>query len=355
MGDPHPRSAPPGNLGAELLLGRQRLSARRLARGRSVSTLVFVVRRLAWSVPVVLAVVLVTFGLMHLAPGSPWNLGDQGASGVELSDASISHLRATYGLDEPWWRQLGVYLGNVAQFDFGESYRHSGREVSDLVLGGLGPTFILGGLALLVIVPVGIGLGVLAALRHNTYVDYVVTGMATFAASVPNFVVGILLIIGLSVGLNRATGGAVALPASGFGLDEHLVLPLVTLSLMPVAFVARLSRSSTLETLRQDHVRTAHAKGLARRTVLARHVIRNSLTAVVTTLGPVVTFLVTGTIVVESLFQISGLGGTFIEAIAARDYPVILGATIVYTAVVVVANLVVDIGYGLLDPRVKVR
>jgi oligopeptide transport system permease protein len=314
----------------------------------------FVIRRLFWLVPVLFAVVLVTFALMQVAPGSPWNLGEQEGGNVELSDSAVRHLNATYGLDRPWWEQLGVYLGNVMRFDLGESYRYTGQQVSDLILQSLGPTFVLGAVALLVIVPVGIGLGVLAALRHNTAVDYAVTGLATLAASVPNFVVGILLIIGLSVTLHRATGGALALPAAGFAIDEHLVLPVATLSLMPIAFIARLTRSSTLETLRQDHVRTAHAKGLHRRIVLKRHVVRNSLTSVVTTLGPLFTFLLTGTIVVESLFQISGLGGTFIEAVAARDYPVILGTTLVYTAVVVAANLLVDIAYAFLDPRVRV-
>ncbi len=311
-------------------------------------------RRLVWLVPVFLSVVVITFALMHLAPGSPWSRGEpQLGAGVELSEAAIRHLKAKYGHDRAWWEQLLLYLRNAVYFDFGESYRYPGRQVSTLIWHSLPQTFLLGVIAFAVIVPVGITLGVLAALRHNSAIDYSVTGLATFAASIPNFVVGILLIIALSVTLHRITDGTFFLPAAGFGLDQHLLLPVLTLSLMPVAFVARLTRSSTLETLRQDHVRTAEAKGLAFRAVLARHVMRNSLIPVVTTLGPMLTFLMSGTIVIETLFQIPGLGGTFVQAISHRDYPVILGATLVYTLMVVVANLAVDLVYVAIDPRVR--
>lgn len=313
----------------------------------------FVLRRLLWLVPVLFGVVLVTFALMHLAPGSPWDLGDDGANaGVELSEATLRHLDARYGLDEPWWEQFGLYLRSVARFDLGDSYRYPGRSVAELIGESMGPTFTLAALAVVFIVPVGMGLGILAALRHNSPVDWAVTGVATFAASVPNFVVGILLIVTLSVTLNRLTGGAFFLPAAGFGLDERLVLPLLTLSLFPIAFLARLMRSSALDALGHEHVRTARAKGLPPRLVVTRHVVKNSLVPVISTLGPMFTFLVSGTIVVEALFQIPGLGGTFVQAVITRDYPVILGAAIVFAVVVVVANLAVDVGYVLVDPRV---
>lgn len=321
-------------------------------RGRGL--VVFVLRRLAWLVPVLVAVIVVTFALMQAAPGSPWRLLDArgGEGGPQLSEEEVAHFRAKYGLDRPWWQQLGVYVGNAARLDLGQSYRHPGREVSGMLAAGLWPTAVLVGAAMAVILPVGVGLGVAAALRHRGALDYAVTGLATLAASVPNFVVGIVLILTLSVGLHNATDGDFALPAAGFGLDAHLVLPVITLSLMPLAFMARLARASTLEALAQDHVRTAHAKGLTRGLVLARHVVPNALVPVITTAGPLVTFLVGGTIVIETLFQIPGLGGTLIRAIEGRDYPVILGATIVFTVVVVIANLLVDLAYALLDPRV---
>lgn len=329
------------------------MGRRRFGSPRRRALVVFVLQRLVWLVPVLVGVVLVTFALMHLAPGSPWNLGDESAdAGVHLSEAAVRHLDARYGLDEPWWEQLALYVRSVARFDLGDSYRYPGRSVAELIGDSVGPTFTLAAIALVVIVPFGMALGVVAALRHNSPVDWAVTGLATFAASVPNFVVGILLIIIFSVTLNRLTGGAFFLPAAGFGLDQRLVLPLLTLSLFPIAFLARLMRSSTLETLGQDHVRTARAKGLRPRLVVTRHVVKNSLVPVITTLGPMFTFLVSGTIIVEALFQIPGLGGTFVQAVTARDYPVILGAAIVFTLVVVVANLGVDIAYALVDPRV---
>lgn len=312
----------------------------------------FALRRFLWLVPVLVGVVLVTFALMHLAPGSPWNLDENANAGAQLSEAAVRHLDARYGLDQPWWEQLGRYLSTVVRFDLGDSYRYPGRSAGELIGASLSPTFTLATIALVVIVPVGMTLGVLAALRHNSPVDWAVTGISTFAASVPNFVVGILLIITLSVTLNRLTGGAFFLPAAGFGLDQRLVLPLVTLTLFPIAFLARLMRSSTLETLGQDHVRTARAKGLPHHLVVTRHVVKNSLVPVISTLGPMFTFLVSGTIVVEALFQIPGLGGTFVQAISARDYPVIMGATMVFTLVVVTANLLVDIAYALIDPRI---
>lgn len=322
------------------------------ARGRAWLG-VFVARRLAWSVPVLLFVVVVTFALMHLAPGSPWDRSHEGRDAVRLSEAAEAHLQAKYGLDEPWWEQLVIYVGNAARLDLGQSYVYPGRDAGELVMDHLPTTLALGASALVAIVPIGVGLGVAAARRHNTWVDHLVTGVATFGASVPNFVVGILLILVLSVALRRATGGQLFLPAGGFGFDEHLIMPIVTLSLFPIAFLTRVTRSSTLEASRQDHVRTARAKGLTERRVVVGHMLRSALVPVVTTLGAMLAFLVTGTIVVETLFQIPGLGTAFVEAVSSRDYPVILAGAIVYAVVVLIANLVVDIAYMAIDPRVR--
>lgn len=310
-------------------------------------------RRVLWAVPIVLSVVVITFGLMHLAPGNPWDAGDQSARGtVVLDDATLRALKAKYGLDRPLAEQLAVYVANAAQLDLGNSYRYQ-TPVRDLILRAWPKTLVLGLVAFLVIVVVGLGLGVVAGLRQSSLVDHAVVGLATLAASIPTFVIGIVLIVVFSVRLRRATGGSVFLPSGGFGLDEHLVLPVATLSILPIAFLARLCRSSILEVVRLDHVRMARAKGLTERRLIARHVLKNAFVPVATTLGPLFAFLVTGSVVTETVFHIPGIGGLFIEAVGARDYPVILGATIVFTIVVTAANLVVDLVYGFIDPRMR--
>jgi oligopeptide transport system permease protein len=186
-------------------------------------------------------------------------------------------------------------------------------------------------------------------------VDHVVTGLTTVGGSVPNFVVGIALVLLLSVGLRRATGGRFYLPDGGWGLDAHLVLPLITLTLLPLAFVTRLTRASTLDALRSDHVRTARAKGLPEPRVLTRHVLDSAMLPVVTALGPLFAFLIAGSLVVERLFQIDGLGGSLVAAVAVRDYPMILGTTVVFALILALANLAVDVLYLVIDPRVEAR
>lgn len=315
----------------------------------------FVIRRLVWVVPVVVGVLVVTFALMHAAPGSPWDHATAQEGRATFSPAALHSLDAKYGLDQPLWRQLVRYLGNAARLDFGDSYQYPGQHVRDLIVARLPHTLVLGTLAFLVVVVGGTGLGMLAAMRRDSKVDRLVTGLITLGGSVPNFVTGILLVLLFSVGLRRATGGRVWLPDGGYGLDAHLVLPLVTLSLLPLSFVARLTRASTLDALGRDHVRTARAKGLRPRRVTVRHVLDNALLPIVTALGPLFAFLVTGSVVVERLFQIDGLGGSFVTAVADRDYPMILGTTAVFAALFALANLVVDVVYALVDPRVDVR
>jgi len=313
----------------------------------------FVLGRLLLLVPVMLFVVLITFALLHFAEGSPWERSEIHGGRGQLSDAQIAHLNAQYGLDESWVEQLAIYLGNMVRWDFGESYTYEGREVSEMILESLPYSVVLSAIALAVVIVVGLGLGVAAALRHNSPVDRAATGLATLGASVPSFVTGILLILLFSVGMNRLTGGEFFLPAGEFGLDEHLILPVLTLSLFPLSYITRLTRSSMLDSLRAEHVHAARAKGLGERSVIVRHVLKNSLVPVVTALGPIFGFLITGTLVIETLFQIPGLGGTFVSAVVERDYPVVLGATIVYALVFATANLVVDILHARLDPRVR--
>lgn len=310
----------------------------------------FIFRRVLWAIPVLLFLLLVTFTLAHLAAGSPW---DQ--AGRQLPPSVARSLNEKYGLDQPFAVQFITYLWHVAHFDFGLSYQYQNQSVSQLILESWPYTATLGLVTFVLVVPIGIGLGVVAAVRHNGPVDYATLALATIGASIPNFVLGITLVIVFSVGLNSVTKGAFSLPTGGFGLDEHLILPTLTLGALPTAYIARLTRSAMLEVLNQDYVRTAWAKGLRERAVVIRHALRNALIPVVTALGIVFALLVSGSVVVESVFAIPGIGRSFVAGVEARDYPMILGTTVLYAVVIVVANLVVDLVYGLIDPRVRLK
>jgi oligopeptide transport system permease protein len=320
-----------------------------LTGSRAGSLAIFIVKRILWMLPVVFFVILITFTLMHLAPGSPWDK----AGGRQLSAPVVNNLNIRYGLNKPVYEQFWLYLVNVIHFDFGLSYQYEGKTVASLIASGWPYTATIGAIAFVLIVPVGVGLGVLAALRQNSRIDYITMGFATFAASFPNFVIGALMVVAFSVLTYKATGGNFFLPAAGFALDDHLVMPVITLALLPIAYTARLTRASTLDTIRQDFVRTAWAKGLSERLVVVRHILKNSLIPVVTTLGPTFAFLVTGSVIVETVFSIPGIGRAFVVAIESRDYPMILGTTVLFSVIIAVANLVVDVAYVFIDPRVR--
>ena len=320
-----------------------------LTGSRVGSLTLFIVRRILWMIPIVFFVILITFFLMHLAPGSPWDR----TGGRQLSAAVTHNLDIKYGLDKPEYQQFGIYLWNVLHFDFGLSYQYENKTVTSLIREGWPYTATLGVLAFLLIVPVGILLGVLAALRQNSRIDYMTMGFATFAASFPNFVIGALMVVVFSVLMAKWTQYAFFLPAANFALDDHLIMPVITLSLLPIAYTARLTRASTLDTIRQDYVRTAWAKGLSERLVVIRHILKNSLIPVVTTLGPTFAFLVTGSVIVETVFNIPGIGRAFVVAVTSRDYPMILGTTILFSIVIAIANLIVDVAYVFIDPRVR--
>ena len=313
------------------------------------SLVLYVIRRLLWMIPVVFFVIVITFILMHSAAGSPWDK----SGGRQLSQVIVDNLNKKYGLDKPVFQQFLLYIWNVLHFDFGLSYQYQGKSVVELIGGGWPYTATIGLLAFALIVPIGVGLGILAALRQNTRVDYATVGFATFSASFPNFVIGSLMIVFFSVLLYKWTGGQFFLPAGGWGLDDHLIMPAVTLALLPIAYTARLTRASTLETIRQDYIRTAWAKGLSERLVVIRHILKNSLIPVVTTLGPTFAFLVTGSVIVETVFSIPGIGRAFVVAVTSRDYPMILGTTVLFSVIIAAANLVVDVLYVFIDPRVR--
>jgi oligopeptide transport system permease protein len=302
-------------------------------------------------IPVLLFVILITFFLAHIAPGSPWD-----KEGRPLSDATIRQLNSKYGLDQPIWIQFGFYLWNVLHFDFGTSYQHPGQSVNDLIMASWPYTARLGAVSFVVIVVIGVTLGVVAALRQNSAVDYIAIALATVGASVPSFVVGIVLIILLSNFLYKVTQASFFLPTGGYPQDFlHMIMPVATLSFLPIAFLARLTRSSTLDSLRQDYVRTAWAKGLRERLVVTRHVLKNSLIPVVTVAGPLFAVLITGSVIVETVFQVPGIGRSYVQSIQARDYPMILATTTLYAALVALLNLVVDVAYVFIDPRVKLE
>lgn len=317
-------------------------------RGRGTALALYVVRRVLWMMPVLFFVVLVTFALMHVAQGSPWD-----REGRQLPEVIQRNLNIKFGLDKPVWQQFLLYVWNAVHLDFGLDYQYQDLTVQSLLLRSWPYTFALGSITFLVLVPVGITLGVIAALRQNTWIDYLTLGFSLVGATVPGFVIGIFMIIVLAVSLNRWTGGFIFLPTGGFGMDQHLIMPVITLSALPTAFIARLTRASTLEVLRHDFVRTAWAKGLAQRFVVLRHVLKNSLIPVVTALGPIFAFLLTGSVIVETVFSIPGIGRNFVVAVSARDYPMILATTILYAVIIALANLIVDILYVFIDPRVR--
>lgn len=301
----------------------------------------FVVRRLVWTIPVMLAVILFTFALMKQIGGNPFRQTERAVP------ASIQrNLERKFQLDRPWYVQYGYYVRNVFTFDLGPSMVLRGRSVNDIVAEQFPRSIQLGLLAMLFAVVVGIPLGAFAALRHNSVGDYSAMVVSNIGFAVPSFLVATLLIyfVSLRWGL---------LPTSGWESWRHKILPPIALGLGPAAYFARLVRGSVLETMQQDYVRTARAKGLGRRRIVVVHVLRNSLIPVVTAAGPLLGFLITGSFIVETIFAIPGIGKYYVTAVSARDYSVVMGLTVILALIIVVANLVVDILYGILDPRTR--
>ena len=294
--------------------------------------------------PVLWLVATVTFVLMHATPGNPWDATNARAGG-RLNPALRASFERRYGLDKPLHRQYLVYLGRVARFDFGESFQYRGESVMSRILRGFRYSVRLGAYALALAVLLGLPLGVVAALKQNSWLDYLTLVVATVGYTIPSFVIAVFLIALFAVKLRL-------LPVLWTDWRSY-ILPSLVLGLGSAAFLARLARASVLEVKRQDYVRTARAKGLPPHLVTGRHILRNSLLPVVTILGPALAELITGTIVVENVFGVPGMGYVFIQSVAARDYPMIMGSTLFYAFCVAVCNLLVDLAYGFLDPRIK--
>ena len=300
----------------------------------------YVTRRLLWIIPVLFAVSVITFLLMHAVPGGPW------AREKALPDAVEARLNAQYGLDQPLYEQYGRWAIAFATGDLGPSYRYQDRNVNDIVADGFWVTFQLGIMAFALAVLVGIPLGILAALGHNRWPDYLTTSISILGVTTPSFVLGILLIVFFSVQLGWV-------PTGGWEGPETWVLPTIALAGFPIAVIARYTRASMLEVTRKDYIRTAHSKGVKNQSVVSRHMIRNALIPVVTILGPTLAFLVTGSFIIERVFNIPGMGQFYLNAISTRDYSLLMAMTMLYAFAVAFLNVVVDVLYAYIDPRIR--
>jgi len=300
----------------------------------------YFIRRILWIIPLLLVVSLITFGLMHLVPGGPWDREKA------LAPAVVDNLNRKYNLDRPLWEQYGLFVWNASHGDLGISYSSQDKNVAEIIMRGFPITATLGLVALAFALIVGLGLGLVSALRQNSWLDYLSLFFATVGASTPNFVVAMVMIIVFSVGLHLLKTG-------GWGSPDQVIMPAIALGLTPAAFLARITRASVLETLSQDYIRTARAKGLSERLVLTRHIVKNALIPIVTVLGPMAAYLVTGSFIIENVFSIPGIGRIFVQGIGGRDYALIMGAVLFYALIVALANLAVDLIYGVLDPRIR--
>ena len=300
----------------------------------------YVIRRLLWMALVLFVVAFITFCLMHLVPGGPWD------KEKALPPQVIENLNRKYGLDQPFLVQFKTYIFNALRGDLGVSYIYQDRSVTSIIMGGLPISATLGIVAFFLAIFIGIPLGIAAALKQNSFIDYFAVIFATIFASIPNFVLGILLMIIFSLGLHW-------FPTSGWGSIRQIIMPAFALAALPAAYMARISRASMLDVTRQDYIRTARAKGLAERVVLVRHILRNAMIPVVTIAGPELAALVTGSFIVESLFSVPGIGRLFVQGVFQRDYGLIMGTVLFYAFAIALINLVVDILYGMIDPRIR--
>ncbi len=302
----------------------------------------YTIRRILLIIPTLFFVALITFTLAKMAPGSPFDKNPD----KPPSQATIDRWNRYYGLDKPVAEQFAMWLGNVARFDFGVSITRQ-RPVADIIGQGFPTTAQLGLQALFLSLAVALPLGIVSALRQNTIVDYASLFFATIGTTIPSFVIAIFFIYIFGVGLRL-------LPFVGWGTPQHMIMPTVILSLGSAAFLTRITRASMLEAVRQDYVRTARSKGLREQVVIVGHVLKNALIPVATVVGPAAAALITGSFIIETIFSVPGIGREYIRSIVALDYPVIMATTLLYAFFIVVANLTVDLVYGMLDPRIKV-
>jgi len=304
--------------------------------------LALLVKRMLSSIPVLLVVATLTFFLMRAVPGGPFD------ADKNLPPAIVANLNAKYQLDKPVAQQYFIYLSRLAKGDLGISYKYVNRTVQDILAEAVPVSFQLGFSALLLAVIIGIPLGTLAAVNRGSWLDVTAMFLSTAGISVPGFVIGAFLIFVFGIWLK-------VLPVALWETPWHMILPALTLAFSPAAYLARLTRASVLEVLEKDWVRTARSKGLSRWSTVMKHTLRNALVPVATVLGPLTAILITGSFVVEYLYAIPGMGRFFVTAVTNRDYDLIMGTTLVFAAILIVTNAIVDVVYQVLDPRMKVE
>ncbi|MCB2130384.1 MAG: oligopeptide ABC transporter permease OppB [Rhodobacteraceae bacterium] len=305
--------------------------------------LVYIAKRLAVAVPTLMLLIIISFLLMHAAPGGPFTQERQ------LPAQVLANLEAKYGLDQPLWKQLASYVwGIIAHFDFGPSFIYKDRTVNEIVAQGFPVTLYYGFLSFLVAVFVGVSLGIAAAIRHNTWLDYLAVGVSIGAQVLPNFVMAPILLLTFTYWLRWLPGGG----WEG-GQWQYVIMPVIALSTSFMASIARITRASMLEVLTSNHIRTARAKGLPERKVIMRHALKPALLPVLSYLGPAFVTMITGSVVVDFFFSTGGIGKSFVDSALNRDYAVMLGITILVGSLTILFNLVVDILYAWIDPKIR--
>lgn len=302
----------------------------------------YILKRLLIMIVTLWIIITLTFVLMVSIPGSPFN------SESSSNETVQANLEKHYNLDEPYVIQYLYYIKSIATFDFGPSITQRNQTVNDLLGRGFPISLELGIITIIVAVFSGIILGIIAALRHNGIIDYLAMGIAVLGISIPNFILATLLIQQLAVTYE-------IFPVATWSSPAHMVLPIIALATGPTAIIARLTRSTMLEVLTQDYIKMARAKGLSPWKIIFKHALRNALMPVVTIMGTLLAGILTGTFVIEQIFAIPGMGKYFVESINQRDYPVIMGTTVFYSAFLIFMLFLVDIAYGILDPRIKVH
>ncbi|MCI8699234.1 MAG: ABC transporter permease [Oscillospiraceae bacterium] len=308
----------------------------------NTKTLAYILKRIGLAILTVWVVITVTFFVMHAVPGGPF------LSEKSPSPAVQAALEAKYGLDKPLFEQYTTYLKDILHLDFGPSIKQRGQQVTTIIMDGMKVSVKLGVIAAGCALACGVVLGAVAALRRNKIIDRIIMVVTTAFVSMPSFIMGSLLLVVFVVKLQLLPGNGSA--QSG---PAGLVLPIITLALYPMAYITRLTRSSMLDVLGQDYIRTARAKGVSGWRIIFGHALKNSLIPVITYVGPMLAYIVTGSLVVEKIFAVAGVGRAFVNSIINRDYPLVMGTTIVLAVLIVVMNLLSDILYKVVDPRIS--
>ena len=302
----------------------------------------YILKRILLAIVTIWAVATLTFFLMNMVPGGPF------LSEKAISPQATAALEAKYGLDKPLWQQYLTYMAGASHGDFGDSLKQRGRTVMDIITMKFPVSARVGGVSVLVALLLGVPLGCIAALKRGKFLDNLISVVSTCGIAVPSFVICTLLLYFFGVRLQ-------ILPTMGLTSWKHYVMPVMALAFYPTAYIMRLMRSSMLDVLGQDYMRTAKAKGLAGGKILFKHALRNAILPVITYVGPLLAYTVTGSFVVEKIFTIPGLGGEFISAINGRDYTLIMGTTIFLATLIILMTVVVDIVYKIVDPRIKLK